>query len=122
MHTFFTSIHIPNILTFFTGFHPIPRSSGDYKIPRRRTLFSRTETDCQGLTCRKTACCAPLYRLPSASAFRSSSDGDLFILQSQRKQIKILFFAVPCTFRSGVLPGNNIIRIGISAKPEILIQ
>ena len=95
MHTLFTSIHIPNITTFKTrktlkhssrGSTPYPEALEIIKFPVAGDSFSRTETDCQGHMCHKTACFAPLDRLPSASALRSSSDGDLFILQSQRKR------------------------------------
>ena len=71
------------------GSAPYPEALEIIKFPVAGDSFSRTESDCQGHKCRKTACFAPLDRLPSASALRRSSDGDLFILQSQ-------FFVYTC--------------------------
>ena len=56
MHTFFTSIHIPNITTFKTrktlkhssrGSTPYPEALEIIKIPRRRNLCNRTASDRQ---------------------------------------------------------------------------
>ena len=92
MYTFHTSLHLKTLqhkkhLRHFNILHgalPLtPKLWRLLKFPVAGISFSRTESDCQGHKCRKTACFAPLDRLPSASALRSSSDGDLFILQSQ---------------------------------------
>ena len=63
------------------GATPVPETLEIIKIPRRRNLFSRTESDRQGHV--PYGMHRTLGRLHSTSALRNLSDGDLFILQSQ---------------------------------------
>ena len=86
-----TSENINNLKTLL-GFHPYPRSSGDYKnSPSPESLLAEPKQTVKGKYL-KNGMLRTLDRLLSASALRSSSDGDLLILQSQHYRIHFYRF------------------------------